>query len=252
MTRRKNVDARNKCGHDERNFKSYVLFHNLRSVEHKTKRDAAPLTSLEFAGANRRSIKRGRIRYSKALAEKICQRLAKGEALAAIARDPYMPPRSTLRYWMKKDEDGLFAQCPRKPGKGAPPTLYTKRVADEICRRLARGRSLASIARDPGMPAAPTVIDWVNKDLDGLKAHYARARELGRDTLTDEIIELADDGSRDWKNIPGKGRRFNRENLQRAALRIAARRFLWVNTRPTHERGPLTVEIVRFSGERAP
>ncbi len=99
------------------------------------------------------------------------------------------------------------------------------------------------------MPAAPTVIDWVNKDIDGLKAAYARARDLGRYTLADEIIELADDGSKDWKKIRGKGWRFSRENLARAKLRISARRFSWVNTRPTYERGPLTVEIVRFSGD---
>jgi hypothetical protein len=41
------------------------------------------------------------------------------------------------------------------------------------------------------------VIDWVNKDIDGLKAAYARARDLGRYTLADEIIELADDSSKD-------------------------------------------------------
>jgi hypothetical protein len=188
-------------------------------------------------------------RYSRKLAETICRRLARGEPLAAIARDPRMPPRSTIRYWIKIDKDGLFAPCPRTPGKGGPPTLYSKRLAGEICRRLARGRSLASIGRDRDMAAAPTVIDWVKKDLDGFKAAYARARELGRDTLTDEIIELADDGSRDWKNIRGKGWRFNRENLARAKLRIAARRWLCVHTRPPYERGPLTIEIVRFSGE---
>jgi hypothetical protein len=161
-----------------------------------------------------------------------------------------MPPRSTLRYWIKTDKDGLFARCPRILHKGGPRTLYSKRVAGEICRRLASGRSLASIAADPGMPAAPTVIDWVNKDLGGFKAAYTRARELGRYTLADEIIELADDSSKDWENIRGKGWRFSRENLNRAKLRISARRFLWVNTRPTYERGPLTIEIVRFSGEQ--
>jgi transposase-like protein len=189
-----------------------------------------------------------RIRYSKKLAEKICQRLRRGDSVLAIARDPGMPPRSTLRYWIKTDKDGLFAECPQRPGKGAPPTLYTKRLAGEICRRLASGRSLSSIARDFGMPAAPTVIDWVNKDIDGLKAVYARARELGRYTLADEIIELADDRSKDWEQVRGK-RRLNRGHLARARLRIAARRFLWINTRPTHERGPLTIEIVRFGGD---
>jgi hypothetical protein len=150
---------------------------------------------------------------------------------------------------MKKDPDGLFAPCPRTLGRGGPPTLYTKRLSNEICRRLARGRSLSSIGRDPGMAAASTVIDWVNKNLDGFAAAYARARELGRDTLTDEIIELADDGSRDWENISGRGRRFNRENLNRAKLRISARRWLCIHTRPNQQRGPLTIEIVRFAGD---
>jgi hypothetical protein len=211
-----------------------------------TSRDAAaPLKSERRLNAGRRT----RIRYSRKLAEEICRRLRRGDSVLAIARDARMPPRSTLRYWMKKDKDGLFAQCPRTLHKGGPRTLHTKHLAAEICRRLASGRSLASIARDPGMPAAPTVIDWVNKDIGGFKATYARARELGRDTLTDEIIELADDSSRDWKEVRGKGWRFNQENLGRANLRISARRFLWVNTRPTYERGPLTIEIVRFSGE---
>jgi hypothetical protein len=193
------------------------------------------------------TVRRPRIRYSKALAEKICRRLAKGEPLAAIARDPAMPPPSTLRYWIKTDRDGLFAACPRTLGKGGPLTLYTKRVADEICRQLASGRSLASIARDPGMAAAPTVIDWVNKDIGGFAAAYARARDVGRYTLADEIIELADDNSKDWKQVRGRGLRLNRENLARARLRISVRRFLWVNSRPTYARAPLTVEIVRFS-----
>lgn len=191
----------------------------------------------------------GRTRYSKALAETICRRLARGEALAAIARDPRMPPRSTLRYWMKTDQDGLFAQCPRTPGKGGPPTLYTKRLAGEICRRLASGRSLASIARDRGMPAAPTVIDWVNKDVEGFRAAYAHARELGHQVMADEILEIADDGTKDWKKVRGKGRRLNRENLERARFRISARQWLFTVARPNHERSPLVIEIVRFGGD---
>jgi len=191
-----------------------------------------------------------RIRYSRKLAEKICRRLARGEPVLAIARDPGMPPRSTLRYWMKQDRDGLFAQCPRTLHKGGPRTLYSKRVADEICGGLASGRALASIASDPAMPAAPTVLDWVNKDVDGFHAAYARAREIGHYALADEIIDIADDSSKDWKNIPGKGRRLDRENLHRAELRVSARRWLFTVARPNHERSPLVIEIVRFSGEQ--
>jgi len=185
--------------------------------------------------------------YSKPLAQKICRRLARGEAVASIARDPQMPPRWTLQYWMKQDKDGLFAQCPRQENKGGPPTRYTPRVAAKICRQLAGGRTLRSIASGPGMPAAPTVIDWVNKDVDGFRAAYARARELGYAAMADEILEIADDSRNDWKTVPGKGRRLDRENLRSARLRITARAWLHAKARPYYERSPLTVEIVRFS-----
>jgi hypothetical protein len=187
--------------------------------------------------------------YTTKLGAEICRRLARGEPLGAIARDSRMPPRSTLRYWMKKDKDGLFAQCPRILHKGGPRTLYSKRVAGEICRGLASGRSLASIARDPGMPAAPTVVDWVNKNVDGFRAAYARARELGYAAMADEILEIADDGTKDWKKVRGKSWRLDRENLQRARFRISAQQWLFAKARPYHERSPLVIEIVRFGGD---
>ena len=197
----------------------------------------------------RRTIEGGRIRYSRKLAAKICRRLARGEGVAAIARDPEMPPRSTLRYWIKRDADGLFAQCPRTPNKGGPRTLYSNRLAAAICRELASGRTLCSVTSDPGMPAAPTVVDWVNKNVDGFGPAYARARELGYQAMADEILEIADDGTRDWKEVRGKGRRLDSKNLKRARLRVSARAWLFAKARPYHERSPLRIEIVRFAGE---
>src|SRR5262249_44237554 len=173
-------------------------------------------------------------RYSKELAQKICRRLAQGEPVGVIARDPEMPPRSTIRHWIATDRDGLFSQTPRTVGHGAPPTLYTPRLAEKICDELAIGRPLAAIARDPSMPAAPTVIDWVKKDIDGFAAAYARAREFGRQALADEILDIADD-----KTV----------NIERARVRIAARQWLLVNMRPTYERAPLTVQIMPFGDE---
>jgi hypothetical protein len=185
--------------------------------------------------------------YPKKIAAKIARRLGRGEALAAICRDPGMPTPPAIRHWIETDRDGLFAECPRTPGKGGAPSRYTKRLADRICRRLAGGRSLASIARDPGMPAAATVVDWVNRNVDGFRAAYERARLLGYDSMIDEILDIADDSAADWIEIPGKGRRLNRENLQRARVRISARRWLFAKMQPYHARNPLVVEIVRFA-----
>src|SRR5712692_2178118 len=108
-------------------------------MECSTRQDAAaPLKSERPLIAGRRT----RIRYSRALAAAICRRLALGQRLRAIARDPRMPSRKTLHRWMKQDVDGLFAQCPRRPA-GAP-SRYTRKLAKKICRRLTQGEALAA------------------------------------------------------------------------------------------------------------
>jgi len=188
------------------------------------------------------------MRYSKRLAERVCRRLAEGASLRAIANDPEMPPRSTLRYWIKEDKDGLFAQCPRPPSVHDPRTLYTEELAEEICRKLASGRSLNSIAGDRGMPAACTVFNWARKDVDGFAAAYARARAIGYEALADEILDIADNPTGDRRKLRGKDRPFSREELDYAKLRIAARQWLFTAARPNHERrsvnDPVTVKIV--------
>jgi len=77
----------------------------------------------------------------------------------------------------------------RKP-RGQPLT-YTKAVADDICARLATGESLRGICRDEGMPPESTVRRWVLEDHDGFAARYARARDMGLDSLADEILEIS-------------------------------------------------------------
>ncbi len=41
------------------------------------------------------------------------------------------------------------------------PTLYSVKLARRICARLAAGLSVARLSRDPGMPAACTIRDWI-------------------------------------------------------------------------------------------
>jgi hypothetical protein len=44
-------------------------------------------------------------KYTKAIIEEICERLSKGEPLAAICRDEHMPDQSTVWDWSKERED---------------------------------------------------------------------------------------------------------------------------------------------------
>jgi len=52
-------------------------------------------------------------RFTKAIADKICERLANGETLRAICRDEGMPRESTVRAWALNDLNGFYAQYTR-------------------------------------------------------------------------------------------------------------------------------------------
>jgi hypothetical protein len=51
--------------------------------------------------------------YTPEIASKICERLANGEGLATICRDPIMPPRRTVRRWAAEDREGFAAMYAR-------------------------------------------------------------------------------------------------------------------------------------------
>lgn len=57
---------------------------------------------------------RGRpLSYSKAIADSICEQIARGMSLASICKQAGMPPASTFRTWVIDDVDGLSARSAR-------------------------------------------------------------------------------------------------------------------------------------------
>lgn len=89
---------------------------------------------------------------------------------------------------------------------------------------------------------------------------YARAREAQADTLADEILEIADDTSRDTIATEKNGEQPNSEWITRSRLRVDARKWLASKMAPkkygdrieashTGEMG-LTVKIVRHGDEQ--
>jgi len=76
-------------------------------------------------------------------------------------------------------------------------TIYTERLAQEICYRIAEGQSLRRIAEDPEMPARITIWDWVIKDREGFASMFHEARQVQAEGFIDEILEIADDRSGD-------------------------------------------------------
>ena len=112
----------------------------------------------------------------------------------------------------------------------ARPTDFTSELADAICEGLIEGRSLRSICLDDGMPHASTICRWLAKHV-AFREQYVHAREAQADTLFDEILDIADDGTNDWmerRNEEGGniGWKENGEALQRSRLRVDARKWM--------------------------
>lgn len=108
--------------------------------------------------------------------------------------------------------------------KTGRPTKYTKAIADEICQRLSTGETLRRICRDDYLPDESTVRQWAVKDYNGFYTQYARSRDIGLDSMADEILDIADDGSNDFIKTKS-GEKFNKEAVFRSNLRVDARKW---------------------------
>lgn len=94
---------------------------------------------------------------------------------------------------------------------------YTPDIAEMICIKLMEGESLISICKDKNMPSESTVYKWLN-DIPEFSEQYARAREVQAERYADEIINIADDISRDL--IPFSGA------IERSKLQVDARKWI--------------------------
>lgn len=107
-------------------------------------------------------------------------------------------------------------------------TEFTQEMADAICEKLADGESLRSICLADDMPAKSTVFKWLIQQPD-FADQYARARECQADTMADEILDIADDGSNDYM---GEDEKYNGDAVQRSKLRVDARKWLAAKLQP--------------------
>lgn len=95
------------------------------------------------------------------------------------------------------------------------PSLYSPELLEEIAARLSSGEPLAKICRDPGMPAARTVRDWIAQK-ENVSAAIAHAREEGEDWLAAECLIIAD------TPMPGV---IEKEELVAGVLAVTERRI---------------------------
>ena len=92
-------------------------------------------------------------------------------------------------------------------------------------------RSLKEICAQNGMPSMPTVIRWLaDPRLVDFREMYYFARRVAAELFVDEIFEIADDTSRDWKPTYDKKGEQNgwtpdNEAIQRSRVRIDTRKW---------------------------
>ena len=102
---------------------------------------------------------------------------------------------------------------------------------EELCARIADGRSLRSVCGDTDMPAWSTVGTHLKSDGE-FSAQYARAREHRADAMFDEILDIADDNREDTRTLNDGTFIVNRDNIQRARLRVDARKWVLAKMQP--------------------
>jgi len=128
------------------------------------------------------------------------------------------------------------------------PSEFTQYVADEICELLADGISLRKICLRDEMPNKATVFRWL-ATREEFRDQYARAREAQADTLADEIIDIADDGSNDFM---GDDEKYNGDAVQRSKLRVDARKWLAAKMLPKKYGDATMVKHADADGEKLP
>jgi hypothetical protein len=111
------------------------------------------------------------------------------------------------------------------------PSEYSQEVVSIICERLADGESLRTICADDDMPAKSSVFKWLTLHKE-FADQYARAREAQADTLFDEILSIADDGTNDTYVDENGNTRTDQEVIARSRLRVDSRKWMAGKLRP--------------------
>lgn len=115
--------------------------------------------------------------------------------------------------------------------KTGRPSDFTPELGDRICALLSEGNSLNAICKREDMPSAVSVYTWLRKD-EAFFNNYVRAREDQADTLADQIVQIADDGSNDTYVTEAGAEVVNHDHIARLRLRVEARKWVAAKLKP--------------------
>lgn len=128
--------------------------------------------------------------------------------------------------------------------KKGRPTIYSIKLADEICNKIAStSNGLKKLCTEnPHWPNKSTIYSWLKNNKE-FSNQYARAKRCQIQVFVDEIVEISDDNANDCL-FDAEGKIvFNSLAVQRARLRIDSRKWLACKLVPkVYGADPLTSE----------
>ena len=116
----------------------------------------------------------------------------------------------------------------REIERGATST-FTPEIGRRICEALTDGMSLRAFSRIQGNPLTGMVYRWLQLDgeeFDTFRDNYVIARHAWSDHVAEDILEIADDASKDWKERADGRLEPNHELVLRSRLRVDARKWI--------------------------
>lgn len=118
---------------------------------------------------------------------------------------------------------------------GGRPSTYTQELADKICEEIALGSSLRTALKGDDMPSMSMVFRWLREHKE-FREQYARATEERTEAMSEDILDIADDGTNDYMEKENKDggtyEVLNSEAIQRSRLRVDTRKWLMSKMKP--------------------
>lgn len=120
--------------------------------------------------------------------------------------------------------------------------FYSPEIADRICELMVEGQSLRQICRLSEMSSKAQVFVWLRQH-EEFHQKYEIARLMLAEYWASEIIEIADDASGDFI-INERGERVvDHGNINRARLKIDARKWLMSKLNPQRYGDRVTADV---------
>ena len=109
------------------------------------------------------------------------------------------------------------------------PTKYNQKLADTICLLISEGQSVRQVCKLDDMPDKSQIFVWLSKYPE-FQDQYAKAKRAGVESLAEELIDIADDGTNDYMEYTDKegqtAYKVNGEAVARSRLRIDTRKWV--------------------------